>query len=420
MTAYLQAFFSVADKVSSAVGESRRLGIEVSPPSVNCSQANFSIEKDPAGKGGILYGLSAIKNVGVAVIEPLIRERESGGVFRSVEDFCRRVDLGALNRRVLESLIKAGALDDLGDRGTLLHNVGRLIALSTRERKLKETGQANIFDLFGDATALPMPALELEHVEISSRDRLTWEKELLSTYLSAHPFTPYAARAASETTTLCGELSEELDGQNITLAGMVASMRSSTTRDGNAFVSVELEDLNGRTEVTAWPRLFAVTKELWQEGNIILVEGKVVVRGDRVNIHADAVYEYPPQNGAQIPSLVTKPVYKKTPPASSESEKTISAPIKSGTFPAPAAAGRLFVTIKQTDNEQADSVLFNGVVDTLSASPGATKVTVVIDSGEKLFRMRLKEISVNFSDGLRDKLAEKVGLEAVRFEGGAA
>ncbi|MBA7682316.1 DNA polymerase III subunit alpha [subsurface metagenome] len=160
------------------MAECRRLSIPVLPPDINRSQVSFSIEKDSDNAPAIRFGLSVIKNVGAGAVEPIIAERNKGGDFKSIEDLCRRGDLRGVNKRVMESLIKAGALDCLGSRGALLQNVNRILSLAQRERHLRETGQSTMFDLWGEATPIPTPSLELEGADISTKETLAWEKEL--------------------------------------------------------------------------------------------------------------------------------------------------------------------------------------------------------------------------------------------------
>ncbi len=276
ITALLITNVGQSEKVASAVAECRRLGITVLPPDINRSQVSFSIEEDIESRApAIRFGLTAVKNVGLGAVEPIIAERNKGGEFKSIEDLCRRCDLQGVNKRVMESLIKVGALDSLGSRGSLLQNVNRILSLAQREQRLRETGQATMFDLWGETMPVPIPGLDLQTAEVSIKEKLPWEKELIGVYLSEHPFRSFARNAVSENTTLCGQIDAEMAGQTVVVAGMVASAHHLFTREHQPFVSAVLEDLDGRTEVMVWPNVYSSTRDLWGEENILVVQGKV-------------------------------------------------------------------------------------------------------------------------------------------------
>ncbi|WP_322796531.1 DNA polymerase III subunit alpha, partial [Tepidiforma sp.] len=188
MTALLQLAKNAPDthaRIAAAVAECSRLGIEVLPPDINASQDNFAVERRPDGSLAIRYGLGVIKNVGSAAVEGIIRAREESGPYRDIEDFCRRADLSAATSRVLEHLARAGAFDTLGgppgpfNRATLAGNAERLIGLARRERELRESGQATLFDLFGVQVEAARPSLDLDVLPQQREDLLAWEKELL-------------------------------------------------------------------------------------------------------------------------------------------------------------------------------------------------------------------------------------------------
>ncbi|MDD4874066.1 MAG: DNA polymerase III subunit alpha, partial [Dehalococcoidales bacterium] len=289
LTALLVASNGQSEKISVAADDCHRLGIKVLPPDINRSEVSFSIEKGGDGTEAIRFGLEAIKNVGTGAVKPIIEERNKGGIYKSIEELCRRVDISSINKRVMESLVKAGAMDSLGDRGTLLGNIGIIMSVAQREQQLKSSGQSTMFDLWGDSINIPMPSLDLEAVEVSKKEMLDWEKELLGVYLSEHPFSPFAAKAAAENTLLCGQVDAEMDGQTVMVAGMVSSIHGLVTRDGQPSASVMLEDLNGKLEVMVWSRVFASTRNLWQEGNFLLVDGKVRLRADHPQLVCEHV-----------------------------------------------------------------------------------------------------------------------------------
>jgi DNA polymerase-3 subunit alpha len=396
ITAFLITNADQSEKVATAVAECRRLGIAVLPPDINRSQVSFSIETEGEDSApAIRFGLNAIKNVGLGAVEPLVAERQKNGQFKSVEDLCRRADLRGVNRRAMESLIKAGALDCLGDRGTLLHSVDRILALAQREQHLKETGQSTMFDLWGETTPAPLPSLELEAADITTKEKLAWERELMGVYLSEHPFAAFANKVAADNTVLCGHIDAELAGQTILVAGMVASVRQSFTRDRRPFASVMLEDLDGRVEVMVWPDVYASTRELWQEGNILLAEGKVRLRNDRVQLNCDNVRRYQPEAAPQEEA-----------PAAEETEAHTE-PVKSR---------RLTISITQTPDAESDIACLNKLVDTLRGFPGEDEVSLCVVNGEKVINLKLSNIYTNYCPELHQRLVELVGEGGLRME----
>jgi len=389
ITAFLITNADELEKIATAVAECRRLGIAVLPPNVNRSQASFSIERDGEGNPAIRFGLAAIKNVGFGAVEPLVAERDKGGEFRSIEDLCRRADLRNINRRVLESLVKAGALDCLGDRGTLLANITRIMALAQREQHLRETGQSTMFDLWGKTMPTPMPSLDLESAEIPTKERLTWERELTGVYLSEHPFTAFAAKVASENTTLCGHIDAELVGQDVIVAGMVASVHQSFTKDRRPFASVMLEDLDGRVEVMVWPKVYASTKDLWQEGNILLVEGKVRLRDERVQLSCDSVQRYQPEARGEEPVAEAAPLVK---------------------------GRRLVISLCQTQDEETDIASLHKLIEALMGFPGDDEVSLCLVNEQKVFNLKLSNVYTNYCPELHQRLVELVGEGGLRVE----
>ena len=392
ITAFLITNSDQLDKVATAVAECRRLGITVLPPDINWSQVTFSIERGEGNTPAIRFGLTAIKNVGLGAVEPLVAERNRGGQFKSIEDLCRRVDMRGMNRRAMESLIKAGVLDCLGDRGTLLHNLGRIMALAQREQHLRETGQAAMFDLWGETMPAPMPSLDLQAADISIKEKLAWERELMGVYLSEHPFSAFATRVAVENTTLCGHIDAEVAGQTVVVAGMVASVHHSFTRERHPFASVVLEDLDGRVEVMVWPKVYAGTRDLWQEGNILLVEGKVRLRDDRVQLSCQYVRRYEPE--AAQPG---EPVLAE--------QTTATTPVDSR---------RLVITISQTSDEESDIAYLHKLIDILRGFPGQDEVSLCVTNGEKIINLRLSNIYTNYCPELHHRLVEMVGEEGLR------
>jgi DNA polymerase-3 subunit alpha len=410
------------ERIASAVAECAKLGIPILPPDVNRSQVNFALEALPDGPTAIRFGLALIKNVGVGAAESLVAAREEGEAggreFASIEDFCRRANLRSLNKRALESLVKAGTLDSLGqrpdgrpyERGTLLANLDRIVSLAQREQRLRETGQATMFDMFGQSAATPLPALELpggqagtEETEVSRSELLAWEKELLGVYVSEHPFSAAASALASHVTAVCSEVTAEMSGRELVLAGLVTGSRPLFTRDGRPFLAVELEDLSGSLEVTVWPDLYELTRELWMEGNIVLVLVRVRERGERLQVGVQRVALYQAGGGTPfaIPDWLSAAGTAKLEARGSKLEARTST-VK------PRASAVVRITLEETEDEAADRARVAALVACLRDFPGDDPVRLRVRQADGQ-EVELALPSARASEELVGRLREVVG-----------
>jgi DNA polymerase-3 subunit alpha len=287
MTAVLTAFRSNEEKVAAAVAECRRMSIEVLPPDVHRSHLEFTVEGD-----AIRFGLLAVKNVGQGAIESIIAAREEGGPFRSLTDFCTRIDLRLANRKVLEALAKVGALNAFGHPAQILLGLEDAVAAGQATQRDRVSGQTSLFDLgAADASALerPLPTA----TEVPVRERLRWEKELLGLYLSEHPMGEVAERISQYVSAYSTDLRDEsLDGQRVVVAGIVTGRRTVVTKAKAAMAIVTMEDLQGSIEVVVFPRLFETTGTAWREGAILLVSGRVDHKGEDISLLADMVADW--------------------------------------------------------------------------------------------------------------------------------
>jgi DNA polymerase-3 subunit alpha len=287
MTAVLTAFRSNEEKVAAAVAECRRMSIEVLPPDVHRSHLEFTVEGD-----AIRFGLLAVKNVGQGAIESIIAAREEGGPFRSLTDFCTRIDLRLANRKVLEALAKVGALNAFGHPAQILLGLEDAAAAAQATQRDRVSGQTSLFDLgAADASALerPLPTA----TEVPVRERLRWEKELLGLYLSEHPMGEVAERISQYVSAYSTDLRDEsLDGQRVVVAGIVTGRRIVVTKAKAAMAIVTMEDLQGSIEVVVFPRLFETTGPAWREGAILLVAGRVDHKGEDISLLADMVADW--------------------------------------------------------------------------------------------------------------------------------
>ena len=282
MTSVLSAFRSSEDKVAAAVAECRRLGIEVRPPDVHRSQLGFTVEDE-----AIRFGLLAVKNVGQGAIESIVAARDADGPFRSLTDFCTRIDLRLANRKVLESLARVGALSAFGHPAQILEGLDDATGAAQATQRDRVSGQVSLFDM-GAAEAATLERPLPPTPEAPGRERLRWEKELLGLYLSEHPMGEVADRASEFVTAYSGDLKDEsLDGQRLVVAGIVVGSRTVVTRARATMAVVTIEDLQGSIEVVVFPKLFEQTAGTWTEGTILLIAGRVDHRGEDVSLLAD-------------------------------------------------------------------------------------------------------------------------------------
>ncbi|HJX69571.1 MAG TPA: DNA polymerase III subunit alpha, partial [Dehalococcoidia bacterium] len=405
MTALLITNSGQQEKIAAAVAGCQRLGVKVLPPDINKSQASFSIEGE-----AIRFGLADIKNVGVNAITPILKARQGGGRFKSIEDLCRRADLRSVNKKVMESLIKAGVMDSLGNRGALLHRVDRILSLSQQEQRSRETGQGTMFDLWGESVATPLPEIELEEVDVPQKEKLAWEKELLGVYLSEHPFTQASRRLASDTTALCGQIDAEMAGQVVTVAGALSSVQHRFTKSRRPFATAVLEDLVGSIEVSCWAEVYQQTEKLWVEGNILLIRGRVRAREEVVQLVCEQVRQYNPEApvGEELtPSRLREQVGEGLVPSRIEPE-----------VPPPRQVGevRLLITIAQTADEPDDLARLHRILDLLRRYPGEDKVRLAIATSEGLVNLEMPNLTTSFCPELQQRLVGLTGEGTLQVE----
>jgi len=277
MTAVLSAEMGTPDRIAIAVAECRRMGLAVLPPDVNESELDFAFTPK-----GIRFGLGAVKNVGEGAVEGLIEARRAGGPFRSQDDFCERLDLQRSNKRVIESLIKAGACDEFGPRLWQLDRLDQVLETAQRLQRDRESGQVGLFAEFGFSGQLDVkfiPGPNSKFVD-APKEKLAWEKELLGIYLSAHPLNALAPRMKDvDNLVALAELNEAGDDL-VTIACVVTNARKHITKNKQLMMFAQVEDLTGSVEVTVFPRVYEATAPLWGADEILLVLARVEQRDE--------------------------------------------------------------------------------------------------------------------------------------------
>jgi DNA polymerase-3 subunit alpha len=275
MTAVLSSDMGNSERIAIAVAECRRMGIAVLAPDVNESEFGFAITPN-----GIRFGLGAVKNVGEGAVEGIIEARRTTGRYKSLDDFCARIDLQRCNKRVLESLIKCGATASFGEsRQSQLDRLDAVLSTAQREQRDRAAGQVSLFgDLVLGAELAAPPG---KVTEAPRRELLGWEKELLGIYLSEHPLQPLAERLGDVVppVTYLAAL-KEVDDDLIVVACVVTSARKHITKEKKLMMFAQIEDLTGTTEVTVFPRTYEATASLWSADEILIVLARVEQRDE--------------------------------------------------------------------------------------------------------------------------------------------
>ena len=279
MAALMTTDMGNQDKIVGYFTECRDLGIKVLGPDVNESQKNFAVVD-----GAIRFGLAAIKNVGEGAVDSVLAIRADSGRFTSFFDFCRRVDLHKVNKRMLEGLIKAGAFDSLGaKRSQLMAMLDHGIEDGAAAQQERERGQTSIFgeELNGDGSAHGHIEPALPNVpEWDQAQRLKYERELTGFYITAHPLARYEATIHALATATTVGIAELSDGKEVRLCGIIATVKSMLTKKGDRMAYMTLEDLQGTVEVIVFPDLFKTVGELIAPERLIRVTG-TIDRGDK-------------------------------------------------------------------------------------------------------------------------------------------
>ena len=268
-----------AKKIANAIAECKRMGVEVHGPDVNKSDKGFTVEE-----GGVRFGLLAIKGIGEGPISEIVRARAEGGSFKSLADFCTRVDPKFVGKGAIETLIKVGAMDSLGKRHHLLASVDTAMKWGKNQRVSQEQGLMSLFGDMEETESAFEFALKSDVDEISRKQLLAWEKELIGVYISKHPLTYLNDLFKEQVTHTIAEITEELDKQKVVLGGTIKEARRITTKKGDTMCVVQLEDAFGSIGVTIFPRLYEETTELWVEDTVLIVRGEVQVRRDEPGI----------------------------------------------------------------------------------------------------------------------------------------
>ena len=328
-TAYLKAHYPVefmaalitsvmgnTDKVVEYIKECNNLKIDVLKPDINKSFTKFSVEHN-----SIRFGLAAVKNVGVNVLNNIIAEREAGGEFKDFNEFCKRLDSKDSNKRIIESLIKCGAFDEMGDnRASLLLGYEKLLESISMDRKKNLAGQVSLFDGFGMDESMSNDIQNMYTLpkvnELEEKERLYLEKEVLGMYVSGHPLSQYKEELKKNTTINNADLNDlkddyvsylNLNEKEVVMGGIIVNKTIRTTKRNDLMAIIELEDLYGVIEVIVFPQVLQKYNTIIQEDKIIYVEGRLSIKEDEnAKLIAREIRDMSTESNQHKPNLYLK------------------------------------------------------------------------------------------------------------------
>lgn len=387
MAALMTSNYDNTDKITFEIAECKRIGIKVLAPDVNESFLEFGVV---AGTDDIRYGLSAVKNVGAGAIEAIIASREAGGAFKSAEDFAKRVSATECNRKVWEALIKCGAMDSFGERSQLLHNLDKLTDYASKAQKNALSGQIDIFGSLGMEEAMPGLKLETPPRLATSREQLTWERELLGIYLSRHPLDDFDAYLQDHAMPI-NTITLQHEGRQAKIGGMITTVRKITTKSGGLMAFVGVEDKTGSLELIVFPKAYEKNPMLWEPDTVIEVSGKVntkdregrqdgeikIMVDDAKPVEYEAVKDYKPKKAT--PGLPTASGLR-------------------GGAPDRAAAAGLTIRLQQI----ASTAILTEIKNALETSPGDQPVYLVMPGDPP------KKIKLPFTVTITQDLARRL------------
>jgi DNA polymerase-3 subunit alpha len=376
----LSSVIGSPDKISYYIQEARAAGIAILPPDVQYSYKDFTIEN-----GSIRFGLEAIRNVGGQLVEKIIEERQKG-LFKSFYDFTLRIDSKVMNKRTLESLIRAGALQSLGGRAQVLSVLDQALELAQNRQKDLESGQISLFELDSDLNEdLPLPAVE----EFAESEILKMEKEYIGIYLSAHPLAAVSDLLKKTTSTEIAACLESTEEKKVILGGIINGFRQTITKKGEMMASFQLEDLSGSIEVLVFPRLFAESAGL-ENDRIVIVHGRYYINEEEKKIFAEKIVPiegYLQSGSSQIAATLEK-------------NENISL-----------QQTKLYLKI----GKQEEKELVGRLRMLLGAHHGNLPVYFFFQDTRKVYEVS-KNLYVRYSEELAQSLAEVIGQENIKWQ----
>jgi DNA polymerase III subunit alpha len=399
MSALMTAESGDLEKIADAVHECERMGIEVLPPDINESLKDFTYITDEQ----IRFGLLVIKNLGEEVIETIIAERKANGDFKHLSDFAGRVSHRAFNKKSLDAMIKAGALDRFGERNLLLQNIDRILIHNKKIQREKETNQQNLFAAAPQVMDQEIPLRPSP--EASMRSRLSWEKELLGLYVSAHPYDPCEEKFGAYLES-CIQVPNMKDGVFARCGGVISSSKEIVTKKGDPMAFLTLEDTSGQQEVIVFPRTFEQYKHVLLPDQIVLVSGKVSKReGEEAKILANSFIVVHDEQFDSVANMLASGQWVPETMQPSHVEEIVA------DVPPPKAKGSVSIALKGKPTQE----LVGQLREIFMAAPGPKPVCLLVESGGQMRKIQT-DYAVAATDRLISSIVELVGRQNVSVE----
>jgi DNA polymerase-3 subunit alpha len=431
MAAVLNSRLDHPEKIVTSINECFRLGIPVLLPDINRSEEFFTIDQDSGPTPGIRVGLAAVKTVGEAAVRPLVEEREANGPFESIDDFCRRAGSRGLNRRTLESLTKAGAFDTLANRGAVLDSLDQIVAFAQLEAKSRSSGQSSLFDgASSEDGAGGLPGIELGDSDVPPEEKATWERELLGVALSYNPMWQLASLNAGDAFNTIDQLDDDMQGQTVSLLGHISAVNERFTKEQKKYFAVTLDLLGGTVEVMIWPNVLERTQQLWTEGKILRITGKLQLRRDQLSVVCDQAQEHmtnqePSSNGNSNGNGNGKSNGNGNSNGKHSSNGYANGPVDGQPHSRPnpelaAANGgsyrTLSLAVKESDNAIEDAHKLREVIGVLLEYHGQDRVNLDIHTPTGRVILDLPPVNTGYCDELAERLSLLLGSGSVRVD----
>jgi DNA polymerase-3 subunit alpha len=390
MAALLTADQQNTDRIAIEIEECRHMGIKVMAPDINESFDSFTVvtsgtEKNMAvnpdeAPDTIRFGLKAVKNVGDHISEEIIKERKKNGPYKDITDLLERVCDKDLNKKSLESLIKSGGLDKFAERGQLLGNMDNILELNREATKTKSNGQVS---LFSDAPSLNFSRkLKLEKApEATQREKLAWEKELLGLYISEHPFSEFK-QFLNQSVLSTAVLAEHKSDHQIYVGGVITKIKKIITRSNEPMLFVKIEDVSGSIEILVFPSLLKENNLIWQEGKVVLCQGKLSDKDQEFKLLCNKAIELNIETAGEA--------IKKFTASGNGNGKSYGEPRKSFGYPSPKSPSSASIsknlTFKDNNvyinlNSNISALILEKLKETLLKNSGDKKVFFKLSSG---------------------------------------